>query len=572
MNFGSLFPESLDPAAVSAGASGEAQLVAIFDRAAIGIGLLDGAGRMIESSPAMCTMLGRSGRELAELPIHEFTHPEDAEREARLFAHLMEGGREFYQMEKRFLRPDGGVTWGQVTVSHLPHDAGRPSHALVMVQDVTERKRAELALAESEARFRSLIENASDVVTILEADGTIRYESPAVERVLGRHPGEVEGGTIGEHLHPEDVEHIAGKLREAMEHPGRKVAFNARVRHADGSYRYLEGIGVNLYHDSSIRGIVANSRDVTERVTAEQQLAGYSRELERERALFEQLFHSSPAAVVLLDTRDRVLRVNPEFERLFGFTQAEMTGKPLNELIVPEALRDEAFDLTARAVKGERAQMDTVRRRKDGGLIHVAVAGVPVRLHGDQIAVYGVYRDITTQKAVEASLERQAMTDPLTGLLNRRGFLSVLEREWPRATELENAPLLLYADLDDFKKINDEHGHAEGDRVLRTVADALRRCFRASDSIARLGGDEFVVFAADAESASERIMRARIDTVLSRVNQEGALPHRIHLSIGAVRASDEASEPESLLAEADRRMYAEKRAHAPERARRVSDV
>jgi diguanylate cyclase (GGDEF)-like protein/PAS domain S-box-containing protein len=406
-------------------------LRSIFEHAAIGMALVDRTGRPVESNPALSRMLGYTAEELAALPFEELTHPEDAQAEGALFAELREGKREHYQIETRYLRKDGDVVWGRLTVSLLRDDEGRSTHALAMVEDITERKRAE------EAR-------------------------------------------------------------------------------------------------------------------------------EREHALLEQFFESAPAAVVLVDPDDRVLRINPEFTRLFGYTEAEAVGQRLGELIAPEPLQDEARALTGQAAAGGRAQMETVRRREDGRTLHVSVVGVPVRLQGNEVAVYGLYRDITTQKEVEAALERQATTDPLTGLLNRRGFLALLAKEWERAKHAGDAPLLLYADLDGLKQINDRYGHAEGDRVLQDVAEILKRCFRASDAIARLGGDEFAILAADAEEHSERIMRERVRRALERVSREAGRPYRISISLGATRVqAGEAASAEEWLAEADRRMYEQKREKAP---------
>lgn len=545
---------------------GNAQLRAALHHVAIGIALVDLTGRMLNINPALARMIGYTAKELQGMHLKTFAHPEDAEIDVALFAELMEDNREHFQIEKRYVRKDRVVVWGRLTVSLLRNNSDAPPHALAMVEDITERKRAEEALEASEAKFRSLIENASDVVTILEADGTIRYESPAVERVLGYQADELEGQSLFGFVHPDDLSETEKRVREALQNPGQKIDYALRFRHSDGSFRWLEGVAVNLLDDSAVRGIVANSRDVTERVESERKLVASSKELEREHALFEQLFKSSPAAVVLTDPADRVLRINPAFTSLFGYTEAEMIGRGLGELIAPEPLQGESLALTWQTVEGERVEIETLRRRKDGSTLQVSVTGVPVQLHGDRIAVYGMYRDISTQKATEATLEQQATTDPLTGLLNRRGFRALLAKELERAKSTGRAPLLLYADLDDFKRVNDAYGHAEGDRVLRDVAEILKCSFRASDAIARLGGDEFAVLAADSEENSERLMRDRLHVALERLTEQTNRPYRVSMSLGALQIDAvNAVSPEEVLAESDRRMYEQKRGKAPAR-------
>jgi PAS domain S-box-containing protein len=126
--------------------------------------------------------------------------------------------------------------------------------------------------------------------------------------------------------------------------------------------------------------------------------------LELQRAHLEQLYQAAPEGIVLLDNMDRVLRVNPEFTRMFGYTADEVTGRTINELLAPEHLRVASIELTERVARGESVATETVRRRKDGTLLHVSILGAPIRVSGSQVAVYGIYRDITARKNAEERL------------------------------------------------------------------------------------------------------------------------------------------------------------------------
>jgi PAS domain S-box-containing protein len=128
------------------------------------------------------------------------------------------------------------------------------------------------------------------------------------------------------------------------------------------------------------------------------------RAYDRQQAHFEQLFQSAPEGIVLLDNLDCVLRVNPEFTRMFGYTAEEAIGRPVNQLLAPEDLRGASIALTERVARGETVSIDTVRRRKDGTLLHVSILGTPIRVSGSQVAVYGIYRDITARKDAEERL------------------------------------------------------------------------------------------------------------------------------------------------------------------------
>src|SRR6266566_293251 len=127
------------------------------------------------------------------------------------------------------------------------------------------------ALRASEERFRALSEHASDLVGILDADGTYRYASPSHQRILGYAPAEVQGRNVFELMHPEDVPHTQAAFAALMQTAGAMEAAEFRMRHADGSWRTLEGIGTNRLHDPALRGIIANARDVTERKRADEE-------------------------------------------------------------------------------------------------------------------------------------------------------------------------------------------------------------------------------------------------------------------------------------------------------------
>jgi PAS domain S-box-containing protein len=136
---------------------------------------------------------------------------------------------------------------------------------LVRDRELAERDRVESALEASERRFRSLVQNAFDVITIISAAGTIRYESPSIERVLGYTSDELVGRSAFELVHPEDAAGIRARFLATLGVPGSHELVTFRCLHKDGSWRWLEGIGTNLLHDPDVGGIVFNSRDVTER-------------------------------------------------------------------------------------------------------------------------------------------------------------------------------------------------------------------------------------------------------------------------------------------------------------------
>src|ERR671911_195072 len=195
---------------------------------------------------------------------------------------------------------------------------------LAIICDVTERKGVEKSIKESEERFRSLVQNTSDIITILEADGTVRYISPAVERVTGYKPEEQIGTDAFGSVHPDDRERALGIFAEVLKRPGLHPPLEFRVPHKDGSWRYLEHVVNNLLDDPAVRGVVVTSRDIAERKEAERKL----REAEqRYRSLIEQ----APAVVYVqeIGSLDSAIYMSPQIESLTGHTPEECKNPDL---------------------------------------------------------------------------------------------------------------------------------------------------------------------------------------------------------------------------------------------------
>jgi two-component system cell cycle response regulator len=162
-----------------------------------------------------------------------------------------------------------------------------------------------------------------------------------------------------------------------------------------------------------------------------------------------------------------------------------------------------------------------------------------------------------------------SLTDDLTGLRNRRGFISLAEQQLKlaRTRRTENQLLLVYADIDGLKLINDKFGHEEGSRAIEKTSDILRKSFRESDIIGRMGGDEFTILAVDADPNGGEIIISRLETTLYAYNQRREHPYPLSLSVGWVRMDPRGvGTITELIAEADRLMYVQKRSKKPELA------
>ena len=185
-------------------------------------------------------------------------------------------GERIKHYETRRQAKNGTVLSVSLTISPIRDEKGTIIGASTIARDITERKRSEeelrrsrQALQESELRFRSLVQNSSDVITILEADGTIRYQSPSIERILGYRPEELAGKSAFELVHPDDRPRVIALFQERLGVPGSIAPIEVRFRHNDGTWRTLEATGNNLLHEPGVAGIVVNSRDISERKRTE---------------------------------------------------------------------------------------------------------------------------------------------------------------------------------------------------------------------------------------------------------------------------------------------------------------
>ncbi len=244
----------------------------IFDHAPIGVAVVSLEGRYLQVNSSLCEILGYTEQELQTLTWQEITHPDDLGVSSAYARRIVEGEFPRYHLEKRFLHSDGHTVWASLSVSLIRDAEGEPLSFVSQIQDVTDRKEVEQVIVESEERFRSLVQYSSDIITILETDGTVRYISPAVEKVMGYMPEEQLGTNAFESVHPDDRDRALDTFAEVLKRPGLHPPLEFRLPHKDGSWRYLEHIVNNLLGDPVVRGVVITTRDITERNAMEDQL------------------------------------------------------------------------------------------------------------------------------------------------------------------------------------------------------------------------------------------------------------------------------------------------------------
>jgi diguanylate cyclase (GGDEF)-like protein/PAS domain S-box-containing protein len=273
--------------------------------------------------------------------------------------------------------------------------------------DASKRRELEEALRRSEQQFRSLIENASDIITVMDPDGAMSFVGPSVQRVLGYQPEELIGKNAFDFIHPDDLPDVLRNFSLLVQNPAAPQSAEFRFRHADGSWRTLEAIGRNALNDSGLAGVVINARDISERKHAEEAL----KEAEAKyRTLVEQL-----PAITYIDVVDEAspagftpVYFSPQIETMLGYSPEELNARPelWAEMIHPDdrerALAEDALHYAT----GEPMSHEYRLIARDGRVVWVHDrAAVTVRdaAGGSQYS-HGVLLDVTERKQAEEAL------------------------------------------------------------------------------------------------------------------------------------------------------------------------
>lgn len=413
------------------------------------------------------------------------------------------------------------------------------------VREMKARKSVELQLRKNETTLRAVLDAITESTIMVDPDGTVVEVNEVSCRRLGRRREELVGANMYHFL---DWELFERRLKEGQE----VICSKTPLRFEDEAMgRVLDIVCAPVEGPSGeVEHLAFYVSDITERRRAD-------KELSEHMAHFQQLFENSPLAIAIYNVDNTIRKVNKAYERLFGYSERELRSESPHDLIVPVNRLAEADYLTRRQTLNESATLETMRKRKDGNLVHVSILSFPIVINGEREGSYLIYQDISERKRVEEKLLHQSFHDELTGFPNRAQLLDRLRQVLQRTKE-KAFPIfaLLYLDLDRFKMVNDSLGHQAGDQLLFAISRKLQKMVRNSDTVSRIGGDEFAVLLAELDSPRQAMVTA------SRIQEDIAQPMDIGgqnvvatTSIGIVVGPAPHDRPEFILRDAEIAMY-----------------
>ena len=458
--------------------------------------------------------------------------------------------------------PDGRTIWLNTSKVPLRNQRQEIIGLLGVYQDITERKRLENERAEALERLTKIASRLPGMVFqyLLRADGSscFPFASDAMHDIFRISPEQVrlDASALLAVVHPDDAAGVVASL------------------HMSASTLTIWRHGFRIkFNDGTVRWLLANAMPQREREGAVlwHGFATDNTEHKRAEAIFRGLFDQSIFIAGILDCEGRLIEINNAALKLAGATREQVIGCyfPDTPWWKGEQDRSKLIEVLSHAYAGQPGSFEASHTAVGGAQVNVMCSAMPIALEDDMlVAVIGV--DITMRKRLEDQVRQLAFHDALTRLPNRRLLHDRLAQAMASSKRNHCHGALLFLDLDNFKSLNDTHGHDAGDLLLLDVAKRLQNCVRETDTVARIGGDEFVLILNDLHT-DQAISAELAAAVAEKIRVELAAPyflkirhgkkavqtikHRCSASIGVVLFNNHDESQEDIMKWADAAMY-----------------
>ena len=545
----------------------------LYDLAPVGYLTVSAKGLILEANLTAANLLGVHRSALVQKPLSRFIEKADQDTYYRVRKQLLET-RQAQSAKLQMVTGAGTPFLARLMATVAPSEGADVMR--VLLADISERKRIEQALHQSEVQLDCILESTSDGILAIDRDGRVmrfnkRFQQlwQIPQSLLDRRDDQTLLNYVLDQLaQPEEfaalVQALYGSVTECTD----------KIRFKDG--RVFERFTAPLVLDGSSIGRVWSFRDITEREQTEVAL----RISEKRHRLMANLAND---VIWTLSPQGVLTYVSPSVEAVRGFSAAEVMQHSLEQTLTPasQAVSEAYFaqlhaDIQAGHVP-QNFKGELEYRCKNGSTLWTEVLASPILdAQGHVSEVLGVSRDISERKRSEELIRELAYYDPLTGLANRMLLRDRLTQSMLSGERSGNYGALLFLDLDNFKPLNDQHGHGAGDLLLAEVARRLKSCVRQIDTVARFGGDEFVVLLDDLTLDKDQA-HSQADLVAGKIRSLLAntyvlnigpgdfgvpqiIEHRCTASIGVAVFLGQKNSDEDILKWADLAMYTAKNA------------
>ncbi len=514
----------------------------LFDDAVIEC-RLDGTIELWDSSAAQ--LYGKGVEETLGQPLVDMLSPGRPELLSDALA-LTRAAVHQQTVESRQVSATGEAIEVVMTFTPRRSHSGEVEGARIVVRDITASVRMqetlEFVLEASRVGFWDLDLTTGRATRSRTHDQLYGYDQPLPEWTLA---------VLLDLVHPDDRGWMGTRMAQGFDAWDNEEHFEFRVVWPDDSVHWIASQGrVVRRPDGTPTKLVGVSGDITARKMAEVEAA----ELKNKLA---NLVDSLGDAVISIDAQGVITSWNPAAERLLGWLEEEALGQDI-AMVTPPDQQPAALGIRDTVARGQSATYETVRRRKDGSLVDIALTASPLTEGGAVVGATAILRNVSERRRMEAALRHEVLHDALTGLPNRVLIRDRLEHALEGSGRSGRPVTVLLLDLDNFKIVNDAAGHAQGDRLLVEVARRMQHCLRPADSLGRFGGDEFVVVCEGTDPSHALFVADRLHRALAEPIALDGRQVLVTASIGT--ASSPPLDADLLLRSADTAMYDAKRA------------
>jgi diguanylate cyclase (GGDEF)-like protein/PAS domain S-box-containing protein len=409
---------------------------------------------------------------------------------------------------------------------------------------------ARVAPAQSKPRFAKVVKDQLSMITEID---------DALTQILGWSPEEMTGRRSIEFIHPDDHALAIDNWMEMLSAPGLARRVRLRHRHRDGAWVWFEVTNHNYLDDPERACVFCELVDITDEMAA-------AEEVRARKELLDRIAEAIPMGLLQIDAAGDVVYTNDRLHEILGVQRAPSASEQLASLLDEdrERLLSALADLLAR---GRAADLEVRLRSAGERMLRLCAINLRALSDGEGATAGAIacIADITDSARMREELTRRATYDELTACYNRASITRMLESTVDR--DAAGCCAVMFVDVDRFKHVNDEFGHAAGDELLQVLAERLRRAVRSHDHVGRLGGDEFLVVCPDVDSrALAASLAQRVRNLLGEpvALAAGALVPQV--SVGVAWSACGATSARELIARADGAMYEEKHERAAPRA------